>query len=81
MVKMITANKARAKTEFARSVGAHVGWFNQQIESHTKRGDDGMTIVKPKDMNIGQWELFVDTIISAGYRVVELKADRIEVYW
>jgi hypothetical protein len=32
-------------------------------------------------MNIGQWKLFIDMIEQAGYRIVDLHAGKIEVYW
>ena len=34
-----------------------------------------------KDMNIGQWKLFIDMIEQAGYRIVDLHAGKIEVDW
>ena len=54
MIKMTTANKARAKTEFARSVGEYIESFNEAIEYRTSLGEDHMTVQKEPRMNIGQ---------------------------
>ena len=81
MIKMITANKARAKTEFAMSVNDYISYFNQRIEEETRKGRVSMTVEMFKGMNVGQWELFIDMIEQAGYRIVDFHADKIEVYW
>jgi hypothetical protein len=81
MIQMITANKARAKTEFAMSVNEYISYFNQGIEEETRKGRVSMTVEMFKDMNIGQWKLFIDMIEQAGYRIVDLHAGKIEVYW
>ena len=81
MIKMITANKARAKTEFARSVGEYIESFNEAIEYRTSLGEDHMTVQKEPRMNIGQWNIFVDIIENAGYRIVKDDDITIGVYW
>ena len=81
MIQMITANKARAKTEFAMSVNEYISYFNQGIEEEARKGRVSMIVEMFKDMNIGQWKLFIDMIEQAGYRIVDLHAGKIEVYW
>ena len=81
MIKMTTANKARAKTEFARSVGEYVESFNDAIEYRTSLGEDRMKVQKEPRMNIGQWNMFIDMIEDAGYRIVKIDDITIEVYW
>lgn len=81
MIKMTTANKARAKTEFARSVGEYIESFNEAIEYRTSLGEDHMTVQKEPRMNIGQWNMFIDMIEDAGYRIVKDDNITIGVYW
>ena len=81
MIKMITANKARAKTEFARSVGEYIESFNEAIEYRTTRGEDHMKVQKEPRMNVGQWDMFINMIEDAGYRIVRDDDIVIEVYW
>lgn len=81
MIQMITADKARAKTEFAMSVNEYVSLFNKGIEEETRKGRVSMIVEMFKDMNIGQWKLFIDMIEQAGYSIVDLHAGKIEVYW
>lgn len=81
MIQMITANKARAKTEFAMSINEYISYFNQGVEEETRKGRVSMIVEIFKDMNIGQWNLFIDMIKQAGYRIVDLHAGKIEVYW
>ena len=81
MIKMTTASKARAKTEFARSVGDYIESFNEAIEYRTSLGEDHMTVQKEPRMNIGQWNMFFDMIEDAGYRIVKDDNITIGVYW
>lgn len=81
MIKMITADKARAKTEFAMSVNEYIGSFNEAIEYRTSLREDRMKVQKDPRMNIGQWNMFIDMIEDAGYRIVKHDNVTIEVYW
>ncbi len=81
MIQMITANKARAKTEFAMSVNEYIGSFNEAIEYRTSLREDHMKVQKEPRMNIGQWNMFIDMIEDAGYRIVKHDNVTIEVYW
>jgi len=81
MIKMTTASKARAKTEFARSIGEYIESFNEAIEYRTSRGEDHMKAQKAPKMNIGQWNIFLDMIENAGYRIVKDNDTTIDVYW
>ena len=81
MIQMITANKARAKTEFAVSIDEYISYFNKGIEEETRKGRFSMIVEMFKDMNIGQWNLFIDMIEQAGYNIIDLHAGKIEVCW
>ena len=81
MIKMTTANKARAKTEFARSVEENIKSFNEAIEYRTSRGEDHMKVQRDPRMNNGQWNMFINMIEDAGYRIVKNDDIVIEVYW
>lgn len=81
MIKMINPNKARAKTEFARSVGKYIESFNEAIEYCSSRGEDHMKVQKDPRLNIGQWNMFIDMVEDAGYRIVKDDDITIGVYW
>ena len=81
MIQMITANQARAKTEFAMSVNEYISSFNEAIEYRTSLREDRMKVQKESRMSIGQWNMFVDMIEDAGYRIVKHDNITIEVYW